>query len=163
VELSLDSHELGFRAAREEDLPAIVELLAQDPLGSQRERSIDPLPASYRDAFEAVSSDPNQELMVTEYRDDLVGVLQLTFIPGITYQGGWRAQIEGVRVAESVRSQGVGRAMFRWAIDRAEKRGCRIVQFTTDAQRPQALSFYQSLGFEATHHGLKLHLESGTT
>ena len=152
--------QLGFRTARESDLSTIVELLAHDPLGSQRERPTDPLPSSYLDAFAAISSDPNQELIVCELQDEVVGVLQLTFIPGITYRGGWRAQIEGVRVAESVRSQGVGQAMFEWAIDQARERGCRLVQLTTDSQRPQALRFYESLGFAATHHGLKLHLKN---
>ncbi len=153
--------DLEFRAANEGDVAAIVGLLAADPLGAQRERSEEPLPKSYRRAFEAIAADPNQNLVVACAADAVVGVLQLTFIPYLTYQGGWRAQIEGVRVAESWRSSGVGRALFEWAIARAEERGCHLVQLTTDAQRPDALRFYESFGFRATHHGLKLHLTRG--
>ena len=87
--------------------------------------------------------------------------MQLTFVPGMTYRGGWRAQIEGVRVAADCRSTGVGRRMLRWAIDQSRKRGCHLVQLTTDKTRPDALHFYESLGFVASHVGLKLHLGPG--
>ncbi len=154
----MDHSKIDFREACEADLPVIVGLLAEDPLGSQRERFEDPLPPSYLHAFEDITADPNQNLVVASLDGEVVGVLQLTFIPYLTYQGSWRAQIEGVRVAEACRSKGVGRALFEWAIARARERGCRLVQLTTDAQRPDALRFYESLGFAATHHGMKLHL-----
>jgi GNAT superfamily N-acetyltransferase len=85
--------------------------------------------------------------------------LQLTYIPQLTYQGGWRALIEGVRIARAERSQGLGRQMFEWAIGRARARGCHMVQLTTDKARPDALRFYQALGFVASHDGMKLHLD----
>ena len=154
--------ELRIRAAREADLSLIVGLLANDPLGSQRERFEDPLPESYLRAFEAITADPNHELIVAILGGSVIGVLQLTFIPHMTYRGGWRAQIEGVRVAESARSTGVGGALIEWAIARARDRGCHVVQLTTDTRRPQALEFYQRLGFDPTHHGMKLHLDRGT-
>ena len=153
--------ELDFRSAREEDLPAIVALLSDDPLGSQRERFEDPLPQSYHDAFHAIESDPNQEVVLALIDGDVAGVLQLTFLPGLTYQGAWRAQIEGVRVSAGARSRGVGGAMVEWAISRARDRGCHLMQLTTDTQRPDALRFYENLGFEATHHGMKLRLQTG--
>jgi len=155
------SQTLRFRGATAADLPAIVAMLANDPLGAQRERLEDPLPPSYLSAFEAIARDPNNELVVAEGADgQVVGVLQLTCTPYITHQGGWRATIEGVRVHESWRSAGVGRRLFEWAIARARERGCHLVQLTTDKQRPDALRFYEQLGFVATHEGMKLKLSA---
>ncbi len=150
--------DLIFRQARRDDLERVVQLLADDPLGSQREVFADPLPAGYVDAFEAIDADPNNELVVLEQAGAVVGVLQLTFIPGITHQGAWRAQIEGVRVAADLRSSGVGRRVFLWAIGRAAERGCHMVQLTSDKARPDAIRFYKSLGFVASHEGMKLPL-----
>jgi ribosomal protein S18 acetylase RimI-like enzyme len=153
-------HIRTFRRATVADLPAIVALLADDPLGAQRENFADPLPQSYSDAFAAIDRDPNNELVVVEvtgYR--VIGVLQLTFIPYITYQGGWRALIEGVRVAAEFRSAGVGEQMLLWAIQRARDRGCHLVQLTSDKTRPDAIRFYERLGFVASHEGMKLHLK----
>jgi GNAT superfamily N-acetyltransferase len=147
-----------FRQAHKHDVEAIVAMLADDPLGAQRERFQCPLPQSYYDAFEAIESDPHNELVVATVESQIVGVLQLTFIPYLTYQGGWRALIEGVRVASEFRAQGIGRAMFQWAVHRARQRGCHLLQLTTDKARPDALRFYESLGFTASHEGMKLHL-----
>lgn len=150
---------LEFREAREADLPSIVSLLANDPLGASREES-DPSPSlAYRAAFDTISADPNHQLLVADFGGEVVGVLQLSFLPHLTYKGGWRAQIEGVRVAEQVRSRGVGQALLEAAIGRARDRGCHLVQLTTDRRRPRALQFYERLGFAATHDGLKLHLD----
>ena len=134
-------------------------MLADDPLGALRESHVDPLPASYFKAFEAISQDPNNELVVVEGDGGrAIAVLQLTFTPYITHQGGWRATIEGVRVAAHARGRGLGRAFFAWAIARAQERGCHVVQLTTDKQRAEARSFYEALGFQATHEGMKLKL-----
>ncbi|MDB6123069.1 MAG: family acetyltransferase [Pedosphaera sp.] len=133
-------------------------MLADDPLGSQRERFSDPLPDSYYAAFDAISTDANNELIVAENDGAIVGVLQLTFIPYLTYQGSWRALIENVRVAANVRGRDIGSALMRWAIARAEERGCRLVQLTTDKSRTHAKRFYEKLGFHATHEGMKLSL-----
>jgi GNAT superfamily N-acetyltransferase len=149
---------LAFRRARRGDLPAIVHLLADDPLGAQREADVSPLPASYGAAFDAIDADPNQELVVAESVGAVVGVLQLTFIPSLTYRGGWRALIEGVRVAAAMRSAGVGQRLFEWAIARARERGCHLLQLTSDKTRPDAIRFYERLGFVASHEGLKLPL-----
>ncbi|WBY02401.1 GNAT family N-acetyltransferase [Ramlibacter tataouinensis] len=152
-------HALDFRRATLADLPAIVALLADDPLGARREKFSDPLPPSYSEAFAAIDRDPNNELVVVDTPERrVIGVLQLTFIPSITYQGGWRALVEGVRVAAEFRSGGVGQRMFSWAIQRARERGCHLVQLTSDKTRPDAIRFYESLGFVASHEGLKLHL-----
>jgi len=145
-----------MRRATLADLDAIVQLLADDPLGGRRERYAHPLPGGYQAAFAAIDSDPNHELVVACVEERIIGVLQLSFLPNLTYQGGWRALIEGVRIARDVRALGIGRKMFCWAIERARTRGCRMVQLTTDKSRPDALRFYLSLGFSASHEGLKL-------
>jgi ribosomal protein S18 acetylase RimI-like enzyme len=147
-----------MREAADEDLQRIVELLADDPLGARRERPGVPLDRAYLEAFAAIARDPNNELVVAVADGAIVGVMQLTWIPSLTHTGSWRAQIEGVRVASSVRGRKIGHTMIEWAIDRARLRGCRMVQLTTDNSRPDALRFYQSLGFAATHQGLKLPL-----
>ncbi|MCA9989290.1 MAG: GNAT family N-acetyltransferase [Anaerolineales bacterium] len=151
---------ISFRQATAADLPALVQMLADDPLGQKRERYERPLPDSYQQAFAAIDADPNNELIIAHHEEQILGFFQLTFIPYLTYQGGWRALIEGVRVHKAVRSQGIGREMFLWAIERARQRGCHLIQLTTDKARPDALRFYEKLGFVASHEGMKLHFDS---
>jgi len=149
---------ITFRQASRDDLPAIVRMLADDPLGAAREVCSLPLPDPYYAAFDAIERDPNNELVVAVAANEaVVGVLQITFIPCLTYRRGWRALIEGVRVAAGFRSSGIGRQMFDWAIRRAKDRGCRMVQLTSDKSRPDAIRFYEELGFVASHEGMKLH------
>jgi len=150
--------ELSFRPAVREDIRTLVGMLADDDLGAQREKLRDPLPDDYFRAFTAICEDPNNELVVAEHEGEIVGMLQITFIPYLTYQGGWRALVEGVRINRQRRGQGLGRRMFEWAIARARERGCHLVQLTTDKARSDAVRFYESLGFKATHEGMKLHL-----
>jgi GNAT superfamily N-acetyltransferase len=134
-------------------------MLANDELGRQREDFRDPLPAAYQQAFGLILADENQELMVAETAaGEVVGTLQLSFIQYLTYRGGIRAQIEAVRIREDRRGQGLGEFLFKWAIVRARERGAHLLQLTTDKQRPQALRFYQKLGFRASHEGMKMHL-----
>ena len=134
-------------------------MLANDKLGKLREDVRTPLPDSYQVAFSNISSDPNQELMVIETKtSQVIGTLQLTFIQYLTYQGGIRAQIEAVRVHEDFRGLGIGKKLFLWAIERAKQKGVHVVQLTTDKKRPDAIRFYQSLGFVDSHEGMKLHL-----
>jgi GNAT superfamily N-acetyltransferase len=147
-----------FRRATREDVPAIVAMLADDDLGRSREEAATVLPPSYLAAFEAIEVDPNQELVVVELDGVPVGTLQLTYIPYLTYRGGWRAQIEAVRVASHLRGSGLGHALFTWAIERARQRGCHLLQLTTDKRRPDARRFYEDLGFVASHEGMKLDL-----
>src|SRR5690606_2189 len=141
-----------FRRARRDDLPAIVGLLADDPLGSKRENPVEPPDPRYITAFAALDADPNQLLAVVEGPEGtILGCLQLSFIPGLTRLGMWRGQIEGVRIAASRRGEGLGQRMFRWAIDEYRRRGCGLVQLTTDKARPDAHRFYEGLGFVASH------------
>ena len=151
---------LRVRRARRQDVPAIVRLLASDPLGATRETSgTGKLPEAYWRAFEAIDADPRQLPVVGELDGRLVGTLQLTFIPSLTYRGGERAQIEAVRIDAGSRGRGLGRALVGWAIQQARACGCRLVQLTTDQRRADALRFYRSLGFHATHTGMKLPLD----
>ncbi|MES9606154.1 MULTISPECIES: GNAT family N-acetyltransferase [Actinomadura] len=149
---------MTFREATLDDLPEIVRLLADDPLGSTRETPGEEIPEAYFRAFAAIEKDPNNSLVVAEVAGAVAGTLQLTFIPGLTYTGSERAQIEGVRVAAEQRGAGLGQLMITWAIDRARARGCRVVQLTTDRQRPDAIRFYQKIGFRPSHMGMKYHL-----
>lgn len=150
--------EVEWRRAVLEDVPAIVDLLAQDPLGAAREDPTEAGAQRYRDAFLAINADPGQLLVVAATDNDIVATMQLSFIPGLARRGALRAQIDAVRVREDQRSHGLGRAMFDWAIEEAQRRGCALVQLTTDKTRADAHRFYDSLGFVASHEGRKLEL-----
>ena len=149
---------LIFRRATKADLPAIIALLADDKLGQGREDAADPPNPAYLAAFGAIVADANQYLAVVEEAGCVIGCLQLSFIPGLSRLGMWRGQIEGVRIAAGRRGDGLGRQMFEWAIAECRARGSGLVQLTTDKQRPEARHFYESLGFVASHEGMKLAL-----
>ena len=147
-----------FRQAQSADLPAIIALLANDVLGQQREDASSPPNAKYVDAFQAILADSKQLQAVATLDDEVIGTLQLSFIPGLARMGAWRGQIEAVRIAETHRGSGVGQQMFEWAIEQFKARGCDLVQLTTDKTRPDAHRFYERLGFVASHVGYKLML-----
>ena len=144
------------RPATAADLPALVALLADDPLGRGRERVRDLEP--YRQAFERLDADPAHLLVVLAVGDEVVGTLQLSSRPGLSRGGALRAQIEGVRVRSDRRAAGLGRELFRWAIGESRRRGCCLVQLTTDRSRFDAHRFYEELGFVHSHAGYKLPL-----
>jgi ribosomal protein S18 acetylase RimI-like enzyme len=149
---------IAMRRARADDLPALVALLADDPLDQAREDTSLPLNVAYTTAFAAIDADPHQLLAVAERQGNIVGCLQLTFLPGLSRLGAWRGQIESVRVARTARGQGLGRQMFEWAIAECRARNCTLVQLTSDSTRPEAHRFYTDLGFAASHVGFKLTL-----
>jgi GNAT superfamily N-acetyltransferase len=155
----MNKEDLVFRLAKREDVPVIVCMLADDDLGSQREKVENPLPESYYSAFEKIDADPNHELIVAELNGDVVGTLHLIFLPSISFQGGLRAQIESVRVDTKCRSQGIGREMMNWTVERARSRGAHIIQLTTHLTRKDAHRFYERLGFKGSHLGMKLNLK----
>jgi GNAT superfamily N-acetyltransferase len=157
--VDLGSSSVALRRAAVGDVPAIVSLLAADQLGATRDglRSGQDL-ARYQQAFAVIDSDPAHVLVVAEAGSVIVGTLQLSFIPGLARRGALRAQIEAVRVHEDYRSRGLGAAMIDWAIGEARRRGCALVQLTTDKSRTSAHRFYQRLGFVASHEGMKLAL-----
>jgi GNAT superfamily N-acetyltransferase len=150
--------DLKFRRATKFDLPAIVAILADDILGSSRETIHADVDPSYLSAFADIEADPNQLLCVVEDGLEIVGTFQLSFIPGLARSGTRRGQIEAVRVARNRRGEGIGAAMFAWAIEQCRARGCSLVQLTTDKRRPNAHKFYENLGFEPSHVGYKLAL-----
>ena len=149
---------LTFREAVEKDLPFMVEMLADDELGSQREDTSNPLNPSYLSAFKNIVADPNNELIVVEKEGNIIGMLQLTFIPYLTHKGSWRCLVEGVRIHKSFRGDGIGTRVFEWVIQYARGKGVSILQLTSDKQRPDSIRFYEDLGFKSTHEGLKLKL-----
>lgn len=131
-------------------------MLGDDELGQTREDLTSPINTKYIHAFAAISKDPNNELIVVELNGSIAGMLQLTFIPYLTHIGSWRCLIEGVRIHKNFRGKGLGSKMIEWCISRAKSRGCNLIQLTTDKQRPDAIRFYEKLGFTATHEGFKL-------
>lgn len=151
--------DITFRRATRQDVPSIVRLLAEDDLGSQRECYENPLPESYYAAFEQIDRDPNHELIVAEFKGGVIGTLHLMFLPSLSYQGGWRAQVESVRVDQKYRGQGIGSELMQWTIDRAKERGAHLVQLTTHGSRTDAHRFYERLGFKGSHLGMKLNLK----
>jgi GNAT superfamily N-acetyltransferase len=151
--------EIIFRQAMRGDLPAIVGMLADDDLGSQRERYEDPLPELYYIAFEQINKDTNHDLVVAESGGKIIGTLQLMFLPSISFRGGLRAQVESVRVDKKYRGQGIGSKLMKWAIERAKERGAHVVQLTTHKSREETHRFYKRLGFKDSHLGMKLSLK----
>lgn len=149
--------EMSFREANRDDVITLVAMLADDELGKKRECYTDPLPEKYYQAFEHINSDPNNQLMVMVLDGEVMGMMQITYIPYLTYQGGWRALIEGVRISSKLRGGGWGQKMFEWGIEQARNKGCHVVQLTSDKQRPKAIEFYRKLGFVDSHEGMKLH------
>jgi ribosomal protein S18 acetylase RimI-like enzyme len=146
---------IAFRLADAMDLPAIVRLLADDPLGAGREQYADPLPDDYLRAFAAMQAQPGNDLLLATLDGAVVGCLQLTIIPGLSRRGATRAQIEGVRIDASRRGARIGEALVTEAIARAERAGCALVQLTTDVTREEARRFYERLGFVPSHIGMK--------
>ncbi|GIH72757.1 GNAT family N-acetyltransferase [Sphaerimonospora thailandensis] len=148
---------LSFRTARRGDIPVIVALIADDPISAAREKATgsggEP---DYESAFEAIDADPRNELIVVESDGQVVGTMQLTYIPSLSRRAAERALVEAVRVAAPYRNRGIGRAMMEWAVERARERGCALVQLTSDKARVDARRFYSSFGFAASHEGFKL-------
>ncbi|MER0446968.1 GNAT family N-acetyltransferase [Streptomyces sp. Edi4] len=144
---------LKIRPARTEDIPAIVAMLADDPLGAVRESPDDLTP--YRTAFDRLVDDPNQHVVVADRGGEVVGTLQLTVIPGLSRRGSTRSVIEGVRVHGAERGSGLGTQLIEWAVEESRRQGCQLVQLTSDASRADAHRFYERLGFEASHVGFK--------
>ncbi|MDX3323624.1 MULTISPECIES: GNAT family N-acetyltransferase [Streptomyces] len=148
--------DLDIRPAVSADIPAIVAMLADDPLGAQRESPDDLDP--YLTAFRRLVDDPNQHLAVAVRQGKVVGTLQLTIVPGLSRRGATRSLVEGVRVHADERGSGLGTQLIQWAVDESRRQGCQLVQLTSDATRTDAHRFYERLGFTASHVGFKLAL-----
>lgn len=148
-----------LKPAERGDLPAILHLIAADSLTGVDQPQAGGPEQHYIEAFDAIQTDPNNEFWVlADDEGSVIGCFQLTFAPGLAYLGGWRATVETVRIAPDRRGEGLGRAMMERAIDRARERGCALVQLATNKRRDDAHRFYESLGFVASHEGMKLRL-----
>ena len=147
---------ITIRRTRRDDVPAIVAMLADDHLGRARERLGDPLPASYYEAFERLSRDPNIALVVAEEGTRVVGCLQLCILPGLSSQGASRGLIEDVRVASGLRSRGIGEKLVQWALGEARAKGIKLVELLTHTTRVDAQRFYERLGFARSHVGMTI-------
>jgi GNAT superfamily N-acetyltransferase len=156
--LAVGDRRIELRSAVERDLPALVALLADDPLGSGREARDSEDLAPYRRAFGLLADDPAHTLVVAVDGGEIVGTLQLSVLPGLSRRGALRGQIEAVRVRAGRRGEGLGAAMIAWAIEEAGRRSCALVQLTTDKSRADAHRFYRRLGFVPSHEGFKLEL-----
>jgi ribosomal protein S18 acetylase RimI-like enzyme len=150
-----EMNNLVFRNATKLDLPLLVEMLREDELGKHRESTN---PSLYEGAFLEIETDHNNQVLVAEFEGNLVAMLQLTFIRHLTFQGGLRAQIEGVRVHKNYRGQGIGKNLIAYAISMAKAKKCHLVQLTSNKNRKEALQFYEKIGFKGTHVGFKLEL-----
>jgi GNAT superfamily N-acetyltransferase len=151
-------NKLEFRPATTNDIIDIVRMLSEDILGATREKNEKTVSKKYSKAFEIILKDPNQELTIVEMNSEKVGTYQLSFIQYMTHQGGLTAQVEAVRINSKFRGQGIGKKVFAYIIDRARQKGCIMLQLTSDKKRPDAISFYETIGFEATHEGMKFKL-----
>jgi ribosomal protein S18 acetylase RimI-like enzyme len=152
-----EGSQVTIRPAKRDDVGAIVAMLADDPLGSARERIEQPLPDSYFKAFEALDRDPNIELVVAQDGEGaVVGCLQLCILPGLSSQGASRGLIEDVRVASHCRGRGIGEEMVQWAVGQARMKGCKLVELLTHHTRVDAQRFYERLGFARSHVGMTM-------
>ncbi|QKW28396.1 GNAT family N-acetyltransferase [Streptomyces seoulensis] len=148
--------DLEIRAAVADDIPSIVGMLADDPLGARRESPDDLTP--YLSALDRLRADPNQRLVVAVREGRVIGTLQLSIIPGLSRRGAVRSIIEAVRIHADERGNGLGTRLIEWAIEESRRAGCQLVQLTSDKSRTDAHRFYERLGFEASHVGFKLTL-----
>ena len=153
-------NKLTHHKATINDLPTILALLLDDPLGRKREANDEKLNQRYIDAFHRIDDDPNQYLMAVTLNDELIGTCHLTLIPSLTFIGSTRLQIEAVRVSEKHRGQKVGEWMIQAALQFARSNDATIIQLTTNKQRKRAIEFYERLGFEATHEGMKYYVNA---
>lgn len=153
--MTASSRELAFRDARADEIAAILELARSGAVEEDAAAPVDPDHPGYLAAFEAIQADPNHRLIVAERDGEIIGSLQLSFLPGLTRQGMWRGQLENIHVREDQRGAGVGFRMIAWAIERCREKGCGLVQLTSNKKRDRAHKLYRTLGFEPTHEGFK--------
>ncbi len=149
---------LIFTQANDSDLPELVKMLADDILGSEREEYSKPILQSYIDIFDVIKKDVNNQLIIVrqENKTQIIAMLQITYIPYLTYKGSWRCLIEGVRVDKDYRNKGIGEKVFKWAIEQARSKPCVMIQLTSDKKRQEAIRFYKKLGFVDSHEGFKM-------
>jgi GNAT superfamily N-acetyltransferase len=157
AQIDLDGFQLDIRRAAADDVPRMVALMRDDPVGAARdhlEGDVDLAP--FRAAFASIEANPRALLVVAEVADLVVGMAQLTELQSLGRGGVKRGEVESVRVAADWQGRGIGTALLEWARDEAKRRGCVLLQLTSDKRRVDAIRFYEQFGFHATHEGLKL-------
>lgn len=150
--------DLIIRPAQASDLPIILSLIDGGAAAPSQLTPSDPSDPEYLRAFKSIETDANNTLVVGEIDGEVVCTTQLTFIPGISRKGAWRAMCESVHVRADQRGKGTGGKLMRWAIAQSRERGCNIIQLTSDKRRSNAHRFYENLGFTRSHEGFKLFL-----
>ncbi len=150
--------DVKFRIATAEDLPALIGMLADDHLGAKREDFSDPINPAYVSAFQKIEADPNNDIVVATLNNKVVGTLQMTIIPNLSFIGSDRCIIQAVRISSELRGHGLGSQLMNWAVDRAREHGCVMVELASNLKRPDAIRFYKKLGFDPSHQGFKLML-----
>ena len=156
----MNIEDLKYRKAKLEDLAFIISLLIDDELGKQRENITSDARSSYERAFEEISDDKNQYLMVVEYNSKIIATCHLTLIPSLTFKASKRMQIEAVRVSSNFRGKKIGEYMIQKAIEYGQSKDAIIIQLTSNKSRKEAINFYRKLGFKDSHEGMKLYLEN---
>ncbi len=149
---------ISFRIATADDLPALIGMLADDHLGAEREDFSDPINPAYVNAFNQIEADPNNDIVVGVLDGKVVGTLQMTMIPNLSFQGSTRCIVQAVRISSELRGQGLGSQLMDWSVDRAREHGCVMVELASNLKRPDAIRFYKKLGFDPSHQGFKLML-----
>lgn len=148
---------MPLRKARRDEVPRILQLLLDDDLAHGREDMSKGL-APYEAAFDAIAADANNVLYVWDENGFAVGCVQLTFLPGLSYQGAWIAQAEGVRVDRALRGQRIGEKMMQAIMGIARERGCRSLQLKSDKRRTAAHRFYERIGLRMSHEAMTVDL-----
>ncbi|CAD7032465.1 acetyltransferase [Pseudorhizobium endolithicum] len=149
---------LLIRRAREEDLPALVALFAADEIGGHGDTTDTAAYDDYRRAFNAIEASANEQLFVAELGGEIAGTFQIMFNRTLTGRGGLSMIIEAVQTRGDLRGRGIGAKMIEHAISEAKRRGCRLVQLTSNMARSDAHRFYERLGFAKSHYGFKMKL-----
>jgi N-acetylglutamate synthase-like GNAT family acetyltransferase len=147
-----------IREATEEDLPRLIELLAQLSLAEPREEHGPPLPARYYETFREIRADRRQRLFVLETDETIQATLALVIVPNLSHVGKPFAIVENVVVDEHARGSGYGEMLMRRSIDEARAAGCYRLSLFSNKQRADAHRFYQRLGFHASHEGFRIEL-----
>jgi len=145
-----------FRDATQNDIATILDICRSGAASPDRYPPLDLTDPAYLSTFNLIDADPNHRLIVAEQNGEIIGTLQISFIPGLPDQGRFRGMLENIHVRTDQRGNGIGKKMVSWAVEECRKKNCWLVQLTSNKARTEAHRFYGALGFEATHEGFKL-------
>lgn len=151
----IDMDGIVLRNATGDDVAAIVEMLWDDEQGRQRESISRDDSGTYLSAFEQIDHDPNSKVIVAAHNDVVIGCMQLTIIPGLSYRGIRRALVEDVRVARPCRNHGIGGLLLAHAEAMAAETGCQMIELFVHAGRTDAHRFYEKAGYIGAHRGFR--------